>query len=525
MSPSDPPGLARARRRHALAPIGVALLALEASAPAGAEPLALGGAPAPGIPGAVFQALSPPRSAYDGRLLFEATVTGGGVTAENDEGVWIGGPGSLDLLLREGDPAPGVPGGVFGRLGGGDLLEAAEIRGDRLAILAAVRGPAITSSTDQGIWASEGGPLELVVRKGSQVPSAPAGVFYLALSALRMDGAGRVAFRAVLDGPGVVAENDTAALGERGGALELLAREGDPAPGLPGDAYEAVVELARDRDGPIAIEFAGGSGDQGIWIAGEAGAPSPFVLAGAAAPGGGTFQSFSRICLDGGHVHLRGSFFEGGTKSGIWSGTLAGLAPLVRAGEPAPGGGPDGSFVSLTLEDCREAHAVLRGTIVGSTVTPDDDHGVWAWRDGSLELVARTGDPVPNPRGLPDATFFTFFEASIGPTGLVAVEARLDYDALAMAPIEPAIVRETAGGLRLVARDGRLLAVQPGDNRRVTPFLQLVRGFDDEGGIAFWAGFEDGSRAVLRAPEPGALALSGAALGALAALARAKRRS
>ena len=45
-------------------------------------------------------------------FLFRADVTGSGVGATNNQGVWSEGSGSLSLVARTGTQAPGAPGGV-----------------------------------------------------------------------------------------------------------------------------------------------------------------------------------------------------------------------------------------------------------------------------------------------------------------------------------------------------------------------------------------------------------------------------
>ena len=57
-----------------------------------------------------------------GMVCFEATLANGGVTTANDSGIWIGTPGNLTLVCREGDVAPGTGGLLFGQTTGVQLL-------------------------------------------------------------------------------------------------------------------------------------------------------------------------------------------------------------------------------------------------------------------------------------------------------------------------------------------------------------------------------------------------------------------
>jgi hypothetical protein len=74
------------------------------------------GDPAPGVPGANFDAIHGSNQflADDGRVAIQSTLVNGGVTAANDSGIWTGMPGGLVLVMREGDVAPGTGGQTFG---------------------------------------------------------------------------------------------------------------------------------------------------------------------------------------------------------------------------------------------------------------------------------------------------------------------------------------------------------------------------------------------------------------------------
>jgi hypothetical protein len=59
-----------------------------------------------------FGPFSTPVLNHVGQVAFFANLTGTGVTGSNNEGVWRGGPGSLSLVARRGDQAPGTATGV-----------------------------------------------------------------------------------------------------------------------------------------------------------------------------------------------------------------------------------------------------------------------------------------------------------------------------------------------------------------------------------------------------------------------------
>ncbi len=77
--------------------------------------VALTGNPAPGTPPDVDFSLFFGDPVIDGagHCAFMARLTGPDVGASNDDSLWSEGPGSLALLTREGNQAPGLPAGVL----------------------------------------------------------------------------------------------------------------------------------------------------------------------------------------------------------------------------------------------------------------------------------------------------------------------------------------------------------------------------------------------------------------------------
>jgi hypothetical protein len=505
---------------------GAALLGVLCAVPLGAsaariEIVARTGQPAPGTNGALFVSFQAPQADFRGRVVFEAVVAGGGATTADNQGIWYGTPDALELVAREGDPAPGVPGAVLGRPSG-FWLTAAFASGDDVLLTGYLSGLSVVAGNDQAIWVRRDGGLELVAREGSQIPGGPAGVTFDAnFRETLLDAAGRVAFLGELTGAGVDATNDHALFAERSGALETILRQGDVAPGVPGDV--PLVELrgiARDADGPLLLDGLHTNFISGIWLVPESGPVVPFVLQQAAAPGGEHFGAVAQPCFDAGNVHFRGNLFNPDFPSGIWSGTLSGVARIVLGGDAAPGTAPGATFQSVILRDCAGADAVLAGALEGSGVDSSNAAGLWAWRDGALGLVARQATPIPTLRGVPDAEFEEFPQSYVNLAGDVAFAASLQGAGVGVDE-SYGLFLEHDGGLQFVARHQRLMAVAPGDNRRVVS-LAMIPGIDDAGHFAFHAEFDDGSEAIVVAPEPASGAAGAVATGLLAAALRAR---
>jgi hypothetical protein len=82
------------------------------------------GSQAPGLPAGVLMGVPNFNNSYSdyqgGSIAFYGQLTGTGVTAFNDSSLWLGRPGNLQLIAREGDAAPGfeyLPGFVSATFG------------------------------------------------------------------------------------------------------------------------------------------------------------------------------------------------------------------------------------------------------------------------------------------------------------------------------------------------------------------------------------------------------------------------
>jgi len=169
-----------------------------------------------------------------GETAFAGLMTGGGVTAANDSGVWYGAPGSLALVVREGAQAPGMPAGVL--VGSVNTTELGLGDPGQIALRGAVTGPGVNAGNDSGVWAGPHGSLRLLAREGAPVPETPPGVNFANLNGatgLRMAGRGFTAMAPLLGGSGVTTASDTALLCGTLAGLDLVAREGDQVPGEP----------------------------------------------------------------------------------------------------------------------------------------------------------------------------------------------------------------------------------------------------------------------------------------------------
>src|SRR5437764_6397542 len=67
----------------------------------------------PGMDGTIFGDLQMTGASTRGEILFQSTMSGNGVSAANDEALWVWKDGDFALAVRERDPVNGAPAGVL----------------------------------------------------------------------------------------------------------------------------------------------------------------------------------------------------------------------------------------------------------------------------------------------------------------------------------------------------------------------------------------------------------------------------
>src|SRR5690606_31296980 len=126
-------------------------------------------------------------------------LAGSGVSSANDTGIWSEGSGSLQLIAREGDVAPGVPGEVRFKTFFSDIIHLNSA--GQTAFVATLEGTGIGDANDQGIWMHDpSGEPNLIVREGDLIQLAPNAsrtlAFFTPLNKFQFNDLGQVAFMA-----------------------------------------------------------------------------------------------------------------------------------------------------------------------------------------------------------------------------------------------------------------------------------------------------------------------------------------
>jgi hypothetical protein len=486
-----------------------------AAAAAPTRTAALSGQQPPGTTAGVqFLSFDAPAVDAGGRTEFRATLTGPAVSGANDTGLWSEGSGAQSRIAREGDNAPGTPPGTDFSF----FSIAAFNSAGRTAFFSGLTGPLVDMTNDQGIWSDRAGPVALVARAGDQAPGVPAGVNFAGFSRPVLDGAGRAAFWAMFTGVGVDPTNDEGIYAERAGVLTLIAREGDQAPDTPaGVNFDTPGNPLINGLGEIALQASltgmgiNGTNNHGVWVE-DAGVLSLVARSGNPAPGVApdvSFAGFAGVTLNNAGQSaflgvLTGMGVDSTNDAGIWSEGPGALTLIAREGSPAAGTAVDVNFSSFFSPFLNGAgRTAFRATLTGMDVGASNDRGLWSEGPGVLTLIARKGAQAP---GTPAGVSFSNFDDSVlNGAGQIAFYATLTGPGVTAANDEGIWAQDSNGVLQLIVRDGEQIEVAQGDFRTVSslnlgPLTGGENGLptwlNDARQIAFSAVFDDASEGV-----------------------------
>jgi hypothetical protein len=317
------------------------------------------GFPAPTPDNANFSFFYPPSVNASGHVAVSAAlqVGSGGANSSNDSGVWSQGSGSLALIVRKGEVAPGVTDNA--RFDGRFQTPAINAAGNYAFY--AYLATAVTNDT--GIWTDSRGflptlGLRLVARTGQHAPGTPAGANFRYLSGVTIAANSLISFGAELDtsSGGVTLDNRNGIWAEFSRllgtpALALVARAGDSAPDAPGATFGFMGWPVVDGANHVAF-----------------------------------------------HAYLQpaSGVVDGTNNEGIWSYATGSLRLVARKGDHAPGT-PDGVNFSYMQDPGinNPGRLAFTANLAGNVTQGKDDLGIWAQdAAGTLFLVARRGDAL-----------------------------------------------------------------------------------------------------------------------------------
>ncbi len=531
----------------------ISLAAGSASGGDGLRSVAFSGDTAPGTSNDTNFAgfISAPVLNNSGETAFVGAITGSKVNNSNRIGVWSeGGGDGLSLVAQTGDIAPGMGNGeqftgFFGLPLDNTTLQVHLNNNGQTAFLS------FLTNSGQGIWTRQGtGNLETLVRSGNSAPGTEPGVEFDGfqvnfLNPISFNDQNEAVFLGGLTGPSINTSNNFGIWrSARDGEVNLVARRGDPAPGLGmGVVFNFNASAlgfpapSLNNNGSLAFTgaFTGTSielgNDSGIWKETTENGLSLQVREGSPAPStapGVLFRSFSDPALNEKDQiafvgSLTGAGVDPSNDTGIWVQSLEGdFDAVVLEGELAPnigsnvrfsGFGPLTGFGSMVLNN--EGNIAFHSGLRGPGISAITNNSRSLWKGGGndeLSIVARQGDLAP---GTHDATFLSFDSFALNANGSVAFLARTGGN-------DGIWAEDHAGNLRLVAIEGQQIDISDNPalpDLRTIRFLSFIgetgnddgrkSGFNDAGQVAFRAIFEEGGEGIFvwSVPEPHTIAL------------------
>jgi hypothetical protein len=498
----------------------------------------------------------------NGQVVFGGTVKRGNITRAN--AIWIADNGSITRASREGDFAPGFPdtrmsiveistgdGSVNDRLGNIMFEGALSIGGE------------VTDDNRNGIWFGKpGDTLAPIVRTGQQAPGTPTGaVFANSFGQVAMNNAERIAFDARLktgEG-GVTTANRHGLWLQNETSFDLIAREGDPAPGVPGSTFadsnasgvHTFDSLVLTDGGHVGFIGHLNSNRRGIWF-GPATNLQPVALDNGPAPGipgARLARVFTSVALPDFAYSQNGSVAfwyrleigVGGVTStnanALWAGRPGQLEVVARQGMQVPGlpagvayGAAPPSSDPFRWPAINDANQIAFAAYIhGPEVTTANNTAFFFGVPGDLKMIAREGDPVPGAGT--DIVLGDLIQSlpQLTDNGQLIFTAELRGAGTSSSPSDSVWLYDEYAGLRLLAFVGQETNFGMLGNRTLEYILPIESGrassagrtgLTDSGLLLVRAGFEDGTQALLTAnlgvpvPEPASISLVAALVAA-----------
>jgi hypothetical protein len=275
----------------------------------------------------------------------------------NKFAIVAGPPTNVVVVARTGFPAPGVAGN-FAYFSPDSQAMALTPDGNVAFQAQAYDGPALRN----GLWFGKAGTVQLVALQNRPAPVSLLGPGYTFGSignsaVVEVNARGELAFTIPMNGPGLNSTNSDFLLAGPPGGLRIIARSGQPAPGIPGAVFAGFSYAMLGTDGTVAFT-------------------APYST-------NGTDYVYA----------------------GLWLAPTNGASPilLMHAGQRAPGTPADVYFKNSPTEAYfmnSRNQVVFRSRLTGPGLN-QFDNGIWlAEPDGKVHLIARTGDMVDTGGGV-----------------------------------------------------------------------------------------------------------------------------
>jgi len=210
--------------------------------------VALTGEQVPDMPtGIVYDELRFPQHREQNIVIFDSDIAGPSITDANNRVWWQISNAGLIPIVREGNPLPD-PSGTSVVVGTASVMLG--YRSDYCLVTQ------FAGSSERGLWhVSPALIYQKVAREDDAAPETETGTFFISFIHPVIDGKGRIVFYSQLDGPNTNSSNWAGIWrGSSYDNLELVIRKGDQMPGLPdGIAFSTTNPFKTNSVGNIAF--------------------------------------------------------------------------------------------------------------------------------------------------------------------------------------------------------------------------------------------------------------------------------
>lgn len=377
----------------------------------------------------------------DGVISFVSIMTGGGTVANVDNsGVFAGtASGGFGMLARRGTVVSGTGGAVHSSAFNTSVGSLPVNAGSTLYFGSAMTGgDVVGTSNNDAVFSAAGGVLSIIARRGASAPGVAGGLLGTLANPVPMmsNASGQALFGNTLTG--VASTADSALYRHTPGVgLEIVAREGDLAPGTAGASFSGSFSL-----------FTANFNNLG--------------------------QAAFGATLAGGDV------VGAANNTAIYVASPGNAALAWRAGMPAPG--TDANFATtnafnMAFDNAGRIAAVC--TLTGGTSATTTDSGLWYGAPGALNLVAREGDAVP----LLNATFNAISNVRANVLGQLLFTSSLLSGDSALNGKTALMAYDPGLGMFPLMYTGEQIEVAPGVFKTVTGFTSFGNSNSDGSGL------------------------------------------
>ncbi|MFT5105485.1 MAG: hypothetical protein ACI8XO_004703 [Verrucomicrobiales bacterium] len=391
------------------------------------------GGPAPGVAGATMNHTYHAFINEAGGIAIHSRIDNAGV---NNFGIWKDVGAGLELVAQEGDVVPGLafPLNAFDEY---ILNEAGDV-----AFEASLKNA--TSTTDRAHFNDAVGSTALSINEGGTAPGS--GAIFKVVQEEAFDSLGNSYSPAklLIGTAAVTSANDAGIWRKPAGALEELAREGNPSP-LAGINYGNIAgRVVANESGQVAfysfLQVTGAvtTANNAAIFSGEPGSLTVVSREGDVAPGpaaaAAVFQTYAAESINNaGRVAFEASLRTGsGTpisssnNTGLYTNSNGAVELVAREGDLAPClAGTAGNFSSFRdIFIAENGDVYFRVFLKGGAVDSSSDGSFWRWQatDQTLHPILREGDPAPSTQG---AVFLALTDFAVSNDGVHAVSATL----------------------------------------------------------------------------------------------------